>query len=279
MQFDQETVDSFMMEFREHIDEAIRHILVLEDNPQDTESVHALFRNFHTIKGNAGVLELEKISSLSHQAETLLDGIREQTVQINSDIIETLLTTADILTALLDEVQGRGSCDESELNGLISAISSYLPREAPPQRTGQVGPGKPVMISPKRGTAENKILVVDDEQDICDMLEKAFGKAGYAVHCAESAEEALEILRQENIQVMFLDLNLKGRSGVELCQQIRKDNAIAIIYAITGYTSLFELAGCREAGFDDYFTKPVELKFLRKAADDAFEKLDRWKKQ
>jgi CheY-like chemotaxis protein len=43
--------------------------------------------------------------------------------------------------------------------------------------------------------------------------------------------------------------------------------------------TLFELADCREAGFDDYFTKPVELKLLMKAAEDAFEKLDRWKKQ
>jgi DNA-binding response OmpR family regulator len=124
----------------------------------------------------------------------------------------------------------------------------------------------------------NTILIVDDEASILNMLEKAFIKHGYTVRSAESAEEALKILKHENIQVMFLDLKLPGISGVDLCRQIRKDKPIAIIYAITGYTSLFELAECREAGFDDYFTKPVELKILWKAARDAFEKLDRWKK-
>lgn len=44
------------------------------------------------------------------------------------------------------------------------------------------------------------------------------------------------------------------------------------------YASFFELAECREAGFDDYFQKPVELKTLFKAAEDAFGKIVRWKK-
>ncbi|MBW1794006.1 MAG: response regulator [Deltaproteobacteria bacterium] len=125
----------------------------------------------------------------------------------------------------------------------------------------------------------NTILVVDDEEAIRNLLERAFTKAGYTVHSAESGEEALEILKQENIQVMFLDLKLPGMSGVELCTKIRKDKPIALIYAMTAYTSLFELADCREAGFDDYFTKPFELKVLFKAAEDAFEKIERWKKR
>ena len=126
---------------------------------------------------------------------------------------------------------------------------------------------------------EQVILVVDDEKAIRDALEMAFTKVGYTVRSAESAEDALEVLRQENIQVMFLDLKLPKMNGVELCKQIRKDSPIAVIYAVTGYTSLFELADCREAGFDDYFIKPVEMEVLFKAVGDAFEKLDRWKKR
>lgn len=126
---------------------------------------------------------------------------------------------------------------------------------------------------------EKNIFVVDDEKFIRDMLEQAFSKHGYIVHSAESAEEALEILNDEKFQVMFLDLNLPKMNGVELCKQIRKDIPIGIIYAVTGYASLFELADCREAGFDDYFTKPVKLEMLFRAAQDAFEKIDRWKKR
>ena len=66
---------------------------------------------------------------------------------------------------------------------------------------------------------EKKILVVDDEKMIRDMLEKAMNREGYSVVCAESGEEALEILKDKKIFVMFLDLKLPGMNGLELCRQ------------------------------------------------------------
>lgn len=126
---------------------------------------------------------------------------------------------------------------------------------------------------------QNKILILDDEESIRDMLEQAFSRAGYQVRSTESAEAAVELLKDDKIHVMFLDLNLPGMNGVELCRQIRRDMPMAIIHAVTGYASLFELSDCRDAGFDDYFHKPVSLESLLKAAKDAFEKLDRWKKR
>ena len=104
----------------------------------------------------------------------------------------------------------------------------------------------------------------------------AFEKEGYDVICAESAENALELLRRKNPQIIFLDLKLSGMSGVDLCRKIRRDHPIACIYAMTAYTSLFDLAECREVGFDDYFVKPVDLKLFFKSTEDAIEKLDRW---
>ena len=134
IELDQEIIDEFMSEFRENIENAIHYILQLENNPEDGESVHALFRNFHTIKGNASVVGFEKVVRLSHETETLLDGIREQTIEINPQIIETLLMSADALTALMDEVEGRASFDEHNLNALINTLSGYLPHEVPPPK-------------------------------------------------------------------------------------------------------------------------------------------------
>ena len=126
---------------------------------------------------------------------------------------------------------------------------------------------------------DRKILVVDDEREILVGFELAFRNADYIVHCAESAEEALEVVNRENSQVMFLDLKLPKMDGVELCKRFRKDRPLAVIYAVTGYPSLFELAHCREAGFDDYFIKPIDLEVLWKATEDAFVRIKRWKKQ
>ncbi len=126
---------------------------------------------------------------------------------------------------------------------------------------------------------ENKVLVVDDDQAIRDMLTEAFGRAGYLVTTAGSGEDALQTLAGDNIPVIFLDLMLPGIDGMEVCRKIRSGNPIAYVYAITGHPSLFQLADCREAGFDDYFLKPMDLSALFRATEQAFEKFDRWKKR
>ena len=123
---------------------------------------------------------------------------------------------------------------------------------------------------------EKKILVVDDEVLITDMLKAALGSAGYTVVTAGSAEEALEILKRESIMVMFLDLNLPGMNGIDLCKKIRKKNTIGIIFAMTGYSNFYGLLDCRTVGFDDFFVKPVKLDVLLKSVQEAFERLDRW---
>ena len=124
---------------------------------------------------------------------------------------------------------------------------------------------------------KKKILIVDDEAMIRDMLNAVFTEGGYKVFTAENAETALMILGAENIMVMFLDLSLPGVNGIELCKKIRKENQIGILYAFTGYSNIFGLLECRAAGFDDFFEKPTDVKILLKAAQDAFEKLERWK--
>ena len=124
---------------------------------------------------------------------------------------------------------------------------------------------------------QDTILIVDDEKAILNMFTLAFSKKGYQVRSAENAEEALEILKTEKIHVMFLDLNLPGMNGIELCQAIKKEMPMAIVYALTGYASLFELSDCRDAGFDDYYKKPVSISQLLEAAKTGFEKIERWR--
>jgi len=124
---------------------------------------------------------------------------------------------------------------------------------------------------------KKRILIVDDEKAILNLLKQTFSRAGYDVRTAESAEIALDILENENIYVMLFDLSLPQMNGLELCKTVKKDRPMSIIYAITGYASLFELSECREAGFEDYFKKPVNIATLIEKAESAFEKIERWK--
>src|SRR3989339_539964 len=120
---------------------------------------------------------------------------------------------------------------------------------------------------------DHKILVVDDEAAIREWLAEAFETEGYDPYVAENGQEAMEILQREDIYVVVLDLKLFGMNGIELCRKIRQSRPLAIIYAMTGWGALFEVEECREAGFDDYFIKPMRRKVLSKALDDAFEKI------
>jgi CheY-like chemotaxis protein len=119
-----------------------------------------------------------------------------------------------------------------------------------------------------------KILVVDDESIILDMLDDAFSKVGYSVYLAGNAEEALEILKQESIPLMFIDLDLGSINGFELCKNIREDNPKAFIYALTGYTGFYKPQEFVEADFDGILDKPIRLEVLYRITKESFEKLD-----
>ncbi len=125
----------------------------------------------------------------------------------------------------------------------------------------------------------NKILVVEDEKNIREVIESTLARSGFEVVSADSAEAALELLKREDARVMFVDLRLPNMDGIEFCRRVRKDRPVDCIFAMTGHTSVFDLVQCREAGFDDYFTKPLDPHLLVKAAQDAFERIDRWKRR
>ena len=126
---------------------------------------------------------------------------------------------------------------------------------------------------------KGKILVVDDEASVRELFSDVFTEAEYEVFAAEGGKEALKILQLEDADVIFLDLKLFGMNGIELCRQIRETKPISIIYAMTGWGPLFEIEECREAGFDDYFEKPLDMDMLVGLVAESFARLNRWKKR
>jgi CheY-like chemotaxis protein len=123
---------------------------------------------------------------------------------------------------------------------------------------------------------EKTILIVDDASPVRKLLASALSKRGYSVATAESAQVALDKLQENYFHVMFVDLHMPDMSGVELCEKIRRSYPLAFMYAMTAYVSIFALTECREAGFDDYFVKPINIELFDQASKEAFEKIQRW---
>ena len=126
---------------------------------------------------------------------------------------------------------------------------------------------------------KGKILIIDDETSVRELFTGVFTDEDYEVVATEDGNQALDILKRDNIDVIFLDLKLFGMNGIDLCRQIREMKPMSMIFAITGWASLFEIEECRQAGFDDYFEKPLDMDMLTDAVADAIKKLDRWKKR
>ena len=106
---------------------------------------------------------------------------------------------------------------------------------------------------------EKRILVVDDEQDICEILSFNLKNEGYDVDVAYSAEEALEVLTPEHALIL-LDVMMGGISGYHLAERLRNEgNTIPIIFLTAKDTENDMLTGFSVGG-DDYISKPFSLK-------------------
>lgn len=107
----------------------------------------------------------------------------------------------------------------------------------------------------------SKILVVDDERNIVELIRLYMEKEGFETICAYAGDEALSKFREEKPDLIVLDLMLPGIDGWQVCREIRKTSAVPIIM-LTAKSETFDKVLGLELGADDYITKPFEAKEL-----------------
>jgi len=100
-----------------------------------------------------------------------------------------------------------------------------------------------------------RIMVVDDDPQIRRVLRTAFVAQGYEAVDARNGEEALELLRDEKIDLVVLDFNMPGMSGLETCRAIRSSSELPIVM-LTVRDAEADKVEALDAGADDYITKP-----------------------
>ena len=108
-----------------------------------------------------------------------------------------------------------------------------------------------------------RILVVDDEQDVCDMLEKFLKIKGYEVSTALSGEDALALVKKEKPHIVLLDIRMPEMDGLECLERIKEiDKEIGVIM-ITALKQEEVGKKAMELGAYDYITKPLSLQYLQ----------------
>ncbi|HZG73074.1 MAG TPA: response regulator YycF [Chondromyces sp.] len=108
---------------------------------------------------------------------------------------------------------------------------------------------------------QRKILVVDDERPIADILQFNLKKEGYEVYCAYDGDEAVNMVEEIQPDLILLDIMLPGRDGMEVCREVRKKHEMPIIMLTAKDSEIDKVLGL-ELGADDYVTKPFSTREL-----------------
>ncbi|MBY3070341.1 chemotaxis protein CheA [Rhizobium laguerreae] len=148
-----EIKEIFFQECEEQLAELESGLLKLNDGDRDPETVNAVFRAVHSIKGGAGAFGLDDLVAFAHVFETTLDCVRSNKLEPNQDVLKVMLKSADVLADLTNAARDGGSVDESRSRGLVKELEALANGELPspsasaeapaPKTAAKVAPAAP----------------------------------------------------------------------------------------------------------------------------------------
>jgi len=117
-----------------------------------------------------------------------------------------------------------------------------------------------------------KVLIVEDEKPLRDLLQSELSRSGYTVQTAPDGNEGLARYTEETFNVVLLDIKMPEVGGVEVLRRMRQETNLPEIIMFTGHGDIETAVQCIKLGAYDYLTKPVKLDELELVIDKAYEK-------
>lgn len=114
-----------------------------------------------------------------------------------------------------------------------------------------------------------KLLAVDDEVELCELLEEFFSLEGFEVLTAQSGEKALALFEAERPGAVILDIKMPGLSGLEVLRRIREVDAEAKVIMLSAFGDVATVQEALQRGACRYLEKPVDLEQLKDAVLEA----------
>jgi two-component system chemotaxis sensor kinase CheA len=169
-----EIKEIFFQECEEQLAELESGLLRLNDGDTDPETVNAVFRAVHSIKGGAGAFGLDDLVSFAHVFETTLDCVRSNKLEASQDLLKVMLRSADVLADLTAASRDGGTVESSRTSGLVAELEAYakgqplpgasaaparpLPLPPPSQRRPKHRPRLPKHLNPRMTAASSRCL-------------------------------------------------------------------------------------------------------------------------
>lgn len=143
----EELLKDFFAEADQQVETLESNVLVIENDPQNHEAIDEIFRAAHTLKGGSATVEMDELASFTHKVEDVLDEIRSNRVKINEDIVDTLLSSIDIIKAML-EARTEGRIYNENIDSVVNSLHQYIPQKG--SKKSSAIPKKEVKVAPKK---------------------------------------------------------------------------------------------------------------------------------
>lgn len=111
-----------------------------------------------------------------------------------------------------------------------------------------------------------KILIADDESEPAEIIKKSLTRKGYVVDAVFDGKAALDSIKENNYDIVFLDHNMPELTGLELIKHIKENNLNTKTVMITGYPAIEGFA-VKHLGADEYLTKPFKMEEIEDIID------------
>ena len=143
----EELLKDFFAEAEQQVEQLESNILVIENDPSNHEAIDEIFRAAHTLKGGSATVEMMELSHFTHSVEDVLDEIRSDRVSVDEDVVDLLLTSIDVIKAML-EARQQGAIYEENIDGIIEKLKSYIPEKGA-KSVPKKAPAKAAPVAPK----------------------------------------------------------------------------------------------------------------------------------
>src|SRR5688572_24071727 len=147
--------------------------------------------------------------------------------------------------------------------------SATLDTRTPGTRT--VGNEQPRQQGRERTGMSTRILVIDDDQSMCELLQESLGRSGWQDEWRTRGDEGLELIRERDFDVVITDVNLENMSGHDLCRNLTENRPDTPVIVITAFGNMSSAIAAIRAGAYDFINKPLDMAQLAHVIDRAMQ--------
>lgn len=244
MDFSQDEKDEFVVEGQELLDRAESHLLAIEQGGEFAQHYDEIFRALHSIKGAAGMMELEALKAHMHQLENDFTELKGR-ASVEKDQITYFLRGTDNARRLL-----RGEAP-------VAAPQAA----APPEQAGPA-PSQPVSTisspSPDGTPAVGRVVFVDDEPLIVEMVTRILEEAGFKTSSTANPLEVEQLIESTSPDVVLADVMMPQMNGLQLVETLRQRWPFLPVVFLSGHVDKEVLLEAMRNGVYGIIEKPFE---------------------